>query len=392
MNYIQRKDWIGNELSEKCCKKVICPAGHHIKKCSLDGGEDKCEPCPKFTWMSDETNSDNPFQCEEVDTCPFGSTRVDYFPKSDGCNKPCICDTYINHYGYDSCNCKTFTGKCSFDTILALNGSCLLKRIANAILNDLKPDNFVSVPLVESTNKTGCNMITLYTVEFYTKENGNGTLIIKRQNDTVAAEIIAGINDSSTNSSVENARETETTFENGSYKIGSLIPRSLIGLKIDEYLISVITANLWINYNKFFTFTGLLSLVLQTSVSMAVLIVIIVFTVAYIRRKYRDNDDSGNPAPIPDEEMTLVKFPDRLKNDSGISISSNSENNILMNDLEQEQFSSRVKQFAFVSPIPRDQAGQEGSAIEPSTVETCSNGTRRLAISASSREYSMDLA
>ncbi|XP_052072175.1 uncharacterized protein LOC127710384 [Mytilus californianus] len=373
MNYIHRKDWIGNELSEKCCKKVICPAGHHIKKCSLDGGEDKCEPCPKFTWMSDETNSDNPFQCEEVDTCPFGSTRVDYFPKSDGCHKPCICDTYINHYGYDSCNCKTFTGKCSFDTILALNGSCLPKRIANAILNDLKPDNFVSVPLVESTNKT----------EFYTKENGNGTLIIKRQNDIVAAEIIAGINDSSTNSSVENARETEITFEYGSFKIGRII----------------ITC-------------------VATPVSMVVLIVIIVFTVAYIRRKYRDNpgnpapipdeemtlvkfpdrlrNDSGismsaNPAPIPDEKMTRVKFPDRLSNDSGISISSNLENNILMNEQEQDQFSSRVKQFAFVSPIPRDQAGQEGSAIEPSTVETCSNGTRRLAISASSREYSMDL-
>ncbi|CAC5359550.1 unnamed protein product [Mytilus coruscus] len=316
-NYVDRTDWKGY-----CCEKVTCQPGTHVEKCLTDRGKDICKPCPKSTWMLDVTNSDVPLPCEEYDSCPFGSIRVDYLPESSGCHLPCMCDTNKNFFGFDSCNCKIFSGECSSGTVLALNGSCLPKKIANE-QNNLRPDNFDIIPIEGTTNK----------FETSTKEKGNDTAM-KRQNSAVGeGEVILRRNDSRANSSATDTHDSENPPP---------IP--------DE-------------------------------------------EVTLVKFPDRSKNDSGesmstNTTPMHNEEITLVKFPDRCRNDSGISISSHSENTNLMRDQEQDPFPLRVKQVALVSPVPREHAEQEGTTTEPSE-ETNSGGPCRLVISASTQEHNM---
>lgn len=80
-------------------------------------------------------------------------------------------------------------------------------------------------------------------------------------------------------------------------------------------------------------------------------------TLVKVRDRLRNDSEismSTNPPPLPEEEMTLVKFLDRSRNDSGVSVSSYSDNTNMMRDKEQDQFSPRVKQVALVSPVLRE--------------------------------------
>ncbi|CAG2200277.1 unnamed protein product [Mytilus edulis] len=112
--------------------------GTYVEKCLTDRGKDICKPCPKSTWMLDVTSSDVPLPCEEYDSCPFGSIRVDYLPKSPGCHLPCICDTN-----------KSFLDLIAV-TVKYFRGSVLLDCYEE---NDLRPDNPVYIPIEGTTNK-----------------------------------------------------------------------------------------------------------------------------------------------------------------------------------------------------------------------------------------------
>ncbi|VDI46221.1 Hypothetical predicted protein [Mytilus galloprovincialis] len=116
--------------------------------------------CKGSTWLADETNSDNVHPCTKYDSCPIESKRVDYLPRS-GCRIPCICDTERNYFGYNGCNCQLFKGACPTRTRLALDGSCVDKRIAQRI-NNLNPlKDAVEIPFSRQTNDTGTNSSTL---------------------------------------------------------------------------------------------------------------------------------------------------------------------------------------------------------------------------------------
>ncbi|XP_063410622.1 uncharacterized protein LOC134693661 isoform X2 [Mytilus trossulus] len=317
-NYIDRTGWKGF-----CCEKVTCQPGTYVENCLTDHGKDTCKACPKSTWMLDITNSDLPLPCEEYDSCPFGSIRVEYLPNSAGCHLPCICDTNKNFFGFDSCNCKIFSGKCSTGTVLALNGSCLPKKIANEE-NDLRPDNPVYIPIEGTTNK----------FETSTKEKENDTPI-KRPKSTVG-----GSNGTRNNSS---AKETVTKLEKGGFDWRIVI--SILAIASIALVISIRV--IYTRRKRRDTHNSETPPPIPDEE----------MTLVKVRDRLRNDYEifiSTNPPPIPEEEMTLVKFPDRSRNDSGVSVSSHSENTNLMRDKEQTQFSPRVKQVALVSPVLRE--------------------------------------
>ncbi|XP_076087383.1 uncharacterized protein LOC143057839 isoform X1 [Mytilus galloprovincialis] len=358
-NYIDRTDWKGF-----CCEKVTCQPGTYVEKCLTDHGKDICKPCPKSTWMLDDTNSDLPLPCEEYDSCPFGSIRVDYLPDLSGCHLPCMCDTNKNFFGFDSCNCKIFSGKCPTDTVLALNGSCLPKKIANEE-NDLRPDNPVYIPIDGITNK----------FETSTKEKEHDAPIKRQNSAVVEREEILKSYDTRTDSSTS---ETEIKIEKGNIETERIVITVVVTALIIFILITIV---LYIKTKKRDTHESENPPPISDEKMTLV--------------KFRDrlkNDSvilmSTNPPPIPDEEITFVKFPDRSRNDSGVSMSSHSENTNLMRDQEQDQFSPRVKQVALVSPVPREHAEQESTTVEPSE-ETNFGGPCRLVISTSTQEHNM---
>ncbi|XP_076086901.1 uncharacterized protein LOC143057478 [Mytilus galloprovincialis] len=89
------------------------------------------------------------------------SKQVDYLTQT-GCHKPCICNTDLNFYGFDSCNCLPFNGECIPGTVLALNVSCLTAEEAVAVESLTKPEISVHIPIpIEETtagNKTEDNI------------------------------------------------------------------------------------------------------------------------------------------------------------------------------------------------------------------------------------------
>lgn len=157
VNFIMRSSWKNKtEQDHYCCKRLEknCTAGNYVETCTSDFGEDKCLKCKGSTWLADETNSDSVHPCTQYDSCPIESKRVDYLPRA-GCRIPCICDTERNYFGYNGCNCQLFVGKCPIGTRLALDGSCVDKRIAEQI-NNLKPlQDAVVIPFSRQINDTG---------------------------------------------------------------------------------------------------------------------------------------------------------------------------------------------------------------------------------------------
>ncbi|VDI46222.1 Hypothetical predicted protein [Mytilus galloprovincialis] len=357
-NYIDRTDWKGF-----CCEKVTCQPGTYVEKCLTDHEKDICKPCPKSTWMLDVTNSDVPLPCEEYDSCPFGSIRVDYLPDSSGCHLPCMCDTNKNFFGFDSCNCKIFSGKCPTDTVLALNGSCLPKKIANEE-NDLRPDNPVYIPIEGINNK----------FETSTKVKENDTPIKRPKSAVGEIEVILESNDTRNNSS---AKESKINLEKGGFDWRIVITI----LAIASIALVIFIRVLYTRRKRRDTHNS------ETPPSIPDE----EMTLVKVRDRLRNDSEismSTNPLPLPEEEMTLVKFLDRSRNDSGVSVSSYSDNTNLMRDKEQYQFSPRVKQVALVSPVLREHAEQESTTTEP-LEETNSGGPCRLVISASTQEHNM---
>ncbi|XP_076085402.1 uncharacterized protein LOC143056204 isoform X1 [Mytilus galloprovincialis] len=161
--YIQR--YFRTEQTEShyiCCRILTenCQLGYRVKKCTENLGKDSCEECPKGQYLADRTNSTNIHHCVHY-SCSLESKQVDYLTQT-GCHKPCICNTDLNFYGFDSCNCLPFHGECLPGTVLALNGSCLTAEEAVAIESLTKPEIPVHIPIpIEETtagNKTEDNI------------------------------------------------------------------------------------------------------------------------------------------------------------------------------------------------------------------------------------------
>ncbi|XP_052082987.1 uncharacterized protein LOC127720436 [Mytilus californianus] len=156
--YIQR--YLRTKQTEShyiCCRILTenCQLGYRVKKCTENLGTDSCEKCPKGQYLADRTNSTNIHPCVHY-SCSLESKQVDYLTQT-GCHKPCICNTDLNFYGFDSCNCSPFNGECIPGTVLALNGSCLTAEEAEVVESLTKPINPVIIPILEEEttgNKT----------------------------------------------------------------------------------------------------------------------------------------------------------------------------------------------------------------------------------------------